>query len=161
MPHLERNDVSLHYALAGSGPPVMLSHGFSASLRMWDDQTVALADAHRVLTWDMRGHGKTSGPDAQAGYCESETVADMAALLDACAIDRAVIGGLSLGGYMSLAFYNAHPDRVRALMLFDTGPGYRNPDSRAKWNARGLARFRRWTRQSRAGHARAIRFGGT
>ncbi len=136
MPQLKRNDVSLHYTVAGSGPPVMLSHGFSASSRMWDGQAEALADAHRVLTWDMRGHGQTKGPEAQAGYCEAETVADMAALLDACEIDRAVIGGLSLGGYMSLAFYNAHPDRVRALMLFDTGPGYRNPDARAKWNER-------------------------
>lgn len=136
MPHLERNDVSLKYTLAGSGPPVMLSHGFSATSRMWDNQSETFADTHRVLTWDMRGHGQTQGPEAQAGYSEAETVADMAALLDACEIDRAVIGGLSLGGYMSLAFYNAHSDRVRALMLFDTGPGYRNPDARAKWNER-------------------------
>jgi pimeloyl-ACP methyl ester carboxylesterase len=58
----------------------------------------------------------------------------MAAILDHCGVSRAVVGGLSLGGYMSLAFYLAHPERVRALMLFDTGPGYRNPEARAGWN---------------------------
>ena len=134
MPHLDREDVSLYYEDAGDGPPVLLSHGFSATSRMWADQAVAFADAHQVISWDMRGHGQTKGPEAQAGYCEAETVEDMAAILDACSIDRAVIGGLSLGGYMSLAFYNKYPDRVRALMLFDTGPGYRNPDARALWN---------------------------
>ena len=51
-------------------------------------------------------------------------------------LERAVVGGLSLGGYMSLAFYLAHPERVRALVLCDTGPGYRNPEGRAVWNRR-------------------------
>jgi len=134
MPYLERDGVSIYFEDTGSGPAVLLSHGFSASSRMWADQRKAFAETHRVITWDMRGHGQTKGPDAQTGYSEADSVADMAAILDACAVDRGVIGGLSLGGYMSLAFYNAHPERVRALMLFDTGPGYRNPDARAKWN---------------------------
>ncbi len=134
MPHLDRYGVSLYYEDAGEGPPILLSHGFSATSRMWADQTEAFAASHRVVTWDMRGHGQTKGPDEQSGHSEAETVADMVALLDARGIDEAVVGGLSLGGYMSLAFYNAHPDRVRALMLFDTGPGYRNPEARAKWN---------------------------
>ena len=50
----------------------------------------------------------------------------------------AILGGLSLGGYMSLAFYLAHPERVRALLLFDTGPGFRNDEARAAWNKRAL-----------------------
>ena len=58
----------------------------------------------------------------------------MAALLRRCQIDRAVIGGLSLGGYMSLAFQLAHPEMVSALMLFDTGPGFRNAEARRAWN---------------------------
>ena len=58
----------------------------------------------------------------------------MAALLDAVGAERAVIGGHSLGGYLSLAFHLAHPERVAALVLIDTGPGYRNDDGRAKWN---------------------------
>src|SRR5262249_52074586 len=70
------------------------------------------------------------------------TVGDMAALLDACNVERAIVGGLSLGGVMSLAFHLAHPERVAALMLFDTGPGFRNPEARGQWNERALARAR-------------------
>ena len=58
----------------------------------------------------------------------------MAALLDQASVSQAVIGGLSLGGFMSLAFYAAHPQRVRALVLCDTGPGYRKDEARSKWN---------------------------
>ena len=71
---------------------------------------------------------------------EALTVEDMAALLRHCGIDRAVIGGPSLGGYMSLAFHLTHPEMVRALMLFDTGPGFRNADTRRAWNERAQQR---------------------
>ncbi len=58
----------------------------------------------------------------------------MKALLDQVGAKTAIIAGLSLGGYMSLAFAASHPDRVRALMLFDTGPGFKKDEARAKWN---------------------------
>jgi pimeloyl-ACP methyl ester carboxylesterase len=65
----------------------------------------------------------------------------MAALLDDAGAKRAVVGGMSLGGYLSLAFHLRHPDRVAALILVDTGPGYRNDEARDGWNAwaNGLA----------------------
>src|SRR5262245_28575064 len=64
----------------------------------------------------------------------------MAAILDACGIQRAAIGGLSLGGHLSLAFHLAHPQRVAGLLLCDTGPGFRQADGRARWNALAVAR---------------------
>ncbi|MEZ5818520.1 MAG: alpha/beta fold hydrolase [Hyphomicrobiaceae bacterium] len=64
----------------------------------------------------------------------------MAAILDTCGEHRAVIGGLSLGGYMSLAFHVRHADRTRALMLFDTGPGFKKDDARDAWNTRARTR---------------------
>ena len=64
----------------------------------------------------------------------------MAAILDALGIERAVIGGLSLGGVMSLGFHAAYPAMTRALMLFDTGPGFRNPEARRAWNEQSLRR---------------------
>ena len=64
----------------------------------------------------------------------------MAAVLDACAARRAVIGGLSLGGFMTLAFHLAHPERSIALMLFDTGPGYKKDGPREEWNKMAKAR---------------------
>src|SRR5439155_8772988 len=59
---------------------------------------------------------------------------DMAALLDLVGARKAIVAGLSLGGYMSLAFNTSHPERVAALMLFDTGPGFKKDEARAKWN---------------------------
>jgi pimeloyl-ACP methyl ester carboxylesterase len=63
----------------------------------------------------------------------------MATILDVVGAKRAIIGGLSLGGYMSLAFYRAHADRTRALLIIDTGPGFKKDDARETWNARARA----------------------
>ena len=142
MPFLDRDGVKIYYEDHGHGPPILLSHGYGASCRMWHAQISALVARYRVIVWDMRGHGETDDPEDPAAYSAVLTVADMAALLRCCGIDRAVIGGLSLGGYMSLAFHLAHPEMVRALMLFDTGPGFRNADTRRTWNERAQQRAR-------------------
>src|SRR5579871_6478314 len=117
---LDRDGVAIHYEVHGQGPAVLLSHGYSATCRMWDGQIAALRDRFQVIVWDMRGHGESDVPTDSAAYSEEATVGDMQAILQACAMPRAVIGGLSLGGYMSLAFYLRHQEMVRALMLFDT-----------------------------------------
>jgi pimeloyl-ACP methyl ester carboxylesterase len=135
--------MQIFHTSTGDGHPVLLSHGYSATSSMWRGQLPALSD-YQVITWDMRGHGQSDSPDDPADYSEAHTVADMVGILDAYGIDRAVIGGLSLGGYMSLGFYAAHPERTAGLMLFDTGPGYRSDDGRAGWNKfahRTAARF--------------------
>jgi len=134
MPYLNRDGVNIYYEERGSGPAVLLSHGYSASARMWKGQMDALSDRYHVIAWDMRGHDRSDSPENPALYSHETTVADMAAILDACGAQRAVIGGLSLGGYMSLAFNLAHPERVAALMLFDTGPGYKKDAPREEWN---------------------------
>jgi pimeloyl-ACP methyl ester carboxylesterase len=140
VPHADLNGIRIRYDVEGSGPAVLLSHGYSATGRMWDVQRRVLGDRYRVVSWDMRGHGGTECPEALGSFSADLTVADMKALLDQLRIERAVVGGLSLGGYMSLAFYLAHPGMVRALVLSDTGPGYRNADARAAWNQRAEER---------------------
>jgi pimeloyl-ACP methyl ester carboxylesterase len=137
---LDRDGVGIYYETHGDGPTVLLTHGYSATSAMWAPQIAALASRYRVVLWDVRGHGASDSPEDPALYTEAACVEDMAALLDRVGADRAVIGGLSLGGYLSLAFNVAHPGRVRALMLFDTGPGYRNGDARAGWNRMALQR---------------------
>jgi pimeloyl-ACP methyl ester carboxylesterase len=142
--------VKIHYEVHGKGPTILLSHGYSSTSRMWDGQVAALKDRYQVIVWDMRGHGESDYPKDPALYSEGLTIGDMRALLDVVGADKAIVGGLSLGGYMSLAFHASHPGRVRALMLFDTGPGFKKDEARAKWNetankraadfdARGLA----------------------
>ena len=113
MPTIDRDGVSIHYETHGSGPPLLLSHGYGATCRMWDGQIAAFADRYRVIVWDMRGHGESGDPREPALYSQALTVGDMAAVLDACGEERAIVGGLSLGGVMSLAFHVAHPERVR------------------------------------------------
>ena len=140
MPTLDRDGVSIYYEVHGAGPAILLSHGYGATCRMWDGQVAAFADRWRLVLWDMRGHGKSGDPADPARYSQALTVGDMAAVLDASGVERAIIGGLSLGGVMSLAFHLAHPARVRALVLCDTGPGFRNPEARRQWNARAEAR---------------------
>jgi pimeloyl-ACP methyl ester carboxylesterase len=140
MARLDRDGVTIHYEEHGQGPAILLSHGYSATCRMWDGQIAALKDRFRVIVWDMRGHGQSGYPTDAAEYSEHATVADMAAILHACGEGRAVIGGLSLGGYMSLAFHAVHPQMTRALMIFDTGPGFRNTEAREAWNQRARQR---------------------
>jgi len=139
MPTLNRNGVNLYYEVHGSGPAVLLTHGFSATTEMWKPNIAALSRNYQLILWDMRGHGQTDSPKDPYAYSEDLTVGDMDALLNACGVQQAVIGGLSLGGYMSLAYHVLHADRTKALMLFDTGPGYKKDEARAGWNKRAEA----------------------
>jgi pimeloyl-ACP methyl ester carboxylesterase len=135
MPKISRDGVRIYYEVHGSGPPLLLTHGFSSTSEMWKGQIEALSKHHKLVLWDMRGHGRSDYPSDPAAYSEALTVADMAALLDKVGASHAIVGGLSLGGYMSLAFYRAHPERVSALLIIDTGPGFKD-DARETWNKR-------------------------
>ncbi len=139
MKQLRRSDgVTLAFEVhnpQAHGVPLLLTHGFGATAGMWDPNIDALSVDRPVIVWDQRGHGSSDAPDDMSLYSEQTAVADMAAILDVVGADRAVIGGMSLGGYLSLAFHLVHPQRVAALVLVDTGPGYRNDEARDKWNA--------------------------
>ena len=98
MTMLDRNGVKIFYRTFGNeGPTVLLSHGYSATSAMWNPQVKDLQRDFRLVVWDMRGHGDSDSPNDPALYSEAETVADMAAILDAVGARTAVIGGLSLG----------------------------------------------------------------
>ncbi|MBQ61979.1 MAG: alpha/beta hydrolase [Gammaproteobacteria bacterium] len=135
MSYLNRDDTKIYYEVHGAGDTtIILSHGYSATSAMWKGQVEAFSDNYQVITWDMRGHGLSDSPDDPTLYSEAHAVGDMAAILDECGVGQAVVGGLSLGGYMSLAFNLVHGARVAALMLFDTGPGYKKDAARDGWN---------------------------
>lgn len=110
--------VSMAYEDAGKGIPIVLLHGFPFNRSMWSEQAEFLREKFRVITPDLRGHGETTATAEPATM--DEMAQDIAALLDELKIDRVVIGGLSMGGYVTLAFYRAFPLRVRALILADT-----------------------------------------
>jgi pimeloyl-ACP methyl ester carboxylesterase len=150
MPKLNRDGIQIYYEVHGTGPPLLLTHGYSSTSAMWQGQIEALSKRHKLVLWDMRGHGQSDYPDDPAAYSEALTVADMAALLDEVGARSAIVGGLSLGGYMALAFYRAHPERVRALLIIDTGPGFKKDEAREAWNKRAYETAERLEREGLA-----------
>ena len=117
MAFAKSHDVKIGYDDTGDGLPVVLLHAFPLNRTMWHEQVAALSDRWRFITPDHRGFGESSVvPSATM----EEMAQDVAALLDGMQIERAVIGGLSMGGYVAFAFYRQFPQRVRALILADT-----------------------------------------
>jgi 3-oxoadipate enol-lactonase len=97
---------------------LLLVHGFPLDRRLWGAQVGALATMTRVITPDLRGHGKSQivpGPFTMDQHAD-----DLVALLDHLKIRRAVVAGLSMGGYVALAFWRRYPARVQGLILADT-----------------------------------------
>lgn len=130
----ELNGIEIGYDIAGSGDPVLFTHGYQASRAMWEAQAKAVAERYTAITWDLRGHGESATPDDQSLYSHELMLGDMLALLDVAGAERAVLVGHSLGGYASLLFRLQFPQRVRALVLFGSGPGYRDAEARQGWN---------------------------
>ncbi|MCC6176869.1 MAG: alpha/beta fold hydrolase [Chloroflexi bacterium] len=144
----ERQAIDLNYVEHGRGGagPVVLLHGFPLSGAMWDDLVDALTPAYHVVVPDLRGHGKSGAPAGP--YTMADYVADVAALLDRLDIERAAVIGLSMGGYVSMALGQAHPERILALVLADTkAPGddesvrRARAEQAAQIQAEGLERF--------------------
>lgn len=121
----------LHVEAHGQGSALLLTHGFGATSRMWDEQVEEFTNRHQLILWDLPGHGESPAPDALA---PEALVRHMAAILDGEKIRRAVLVGLGLGGLLSLRFWRAHPDRVRGLILIGTQPGLRSAATRALAN---------------------------
>jgi 3-oxoadipate enol-lactonase len=112
------NGINVDYRDEGYGTPVIFIHAFPLNQTMWDEQLAALKNHCRAITLDLRGFGNS---DVPAGpYSMDQMASDVRALMSALDIDRATLVGLSMGGYVSLAFYRNYPDAVRAMVLADT-----------------------------------------
>jgi pimeloyl-ACP methyl ester carboxylesterase len=132
MPIAHVNGIKLYYEDTGSGLPVIWVHGFSCGIRTWDPQVRALCSAYRVIAYDVRGFGISDAPEDASAYSQSISVNDLGALLNHLRIERAVVGGLSMGGNIALNFALERADRVAGLVIADTGAGSDNP---ADWVA--------------------------
>ncbi len=104
----------------GDGPAVIFSHGFLMDHSMFDAQVEALKDSYRCVAWDERGFGMT---DCTGPFSYWDSAADLVALMDLLGIDRAVLVGMSQGGFLSLRAALANPDRVRGLVIVDSEAG--------------------------------------
>jgi len=143
MPTAKLNGIEIYYQEAGSGFPLVMTHGLGDCAELWSGLADALADRYRTVTWDMRGHFRTEAPDGLALYTQDIVVEDLRALCDHLGIERAVFGGHSLGGYTALRLYQKYPQRVAALVLHGTGPGYRNVEGSQAWTDT-LAKLAAW-----------------
>src|SRR5438477_527330 len=122
MPEITRGGWKLFYEdTGGDGPPIVLIHGLLMDGTMFALQVEALRDRYRIVTPDLRGHGRSSHRAEE--YTQWDMMEDHVALLDSLGIDGAVWGGVSQGGFQSLRAALRHPERVAGLILIDTQAG--------------------------------------
>ncbi|HTY39038.1 MAG TPA: alpha/beta fold hydrolase [Bacteroidota bacterium] len=117
---IKLNDTTINYTERGlpQGIPVVFIHGFPFNHTMWEPQMKALPNHFRAITYDIRGHGESDVGDGQ--YTIEFFVDDLLSLLNHLVIDRVILCGLSMGGYIALRAYERFPERIKALVLCDT-----------------------------------------
>jgi 3-oxoadipate enol-lactonase len=124
---------SLGYDRSGHGVPLVLCHAFPLDRRMWSAALVELRSDAELVTVDLCGLGESEGGHSAPSI--EGAADDVAALLDGLGLDRAVVGGVSMGGYVALAMAARHPDRLRGLVLADTRAAADTPEQRAARDA--------------------------
>ena len=116
MPKTRIHGLEIAFDDHGSGPAAVLIHGYPFNRSMWRELSDVLKRSHRVVAPDLRGLGESTVAPATI----NDMANDIAGLMTSLQIEAATICGLSMGGYVGLAFYRLHPQRVRALVLADT-----------------------------------------
>jgi pimeloyl-ACP methyl ester carboxylesterase len=127
----------LHVSRVGSGQLIVASHGVGSSSKVWNDVLPAFPE-YQFVTWDQPGHGQSphlTEPNTYNAMTPYDALSQVVQnSLSMRADDRVILFGHSLGGYVSARYAVDHPERVAALVLLATGPGFRSPDARQKWN---------------------------
>jgi pimeloyl-ACP methyl ester carboxylesterase len=137
VPRVESSDgARIYYEVLGEGPALVLCNASFATHAHWSGQAEPLAKRFRVVTWDYRGHGQSEAPADPDRYSLAQVVEDLRVVHRAAAGEvPAHVGGLSVGGLVAMSYALVHPARVQALLLFNTGPGFRDPEALARWQA--------------------------
>jgi 2-succinyl-6-hydroxy-2,4-cyclohexadiene-1-carboxylate synthase len=117
------NGLDFHVEIDGTGPPLLLLHGFTGSVRAWDGLRPALRQRATLIALDLIGHGHTSSPGDAARYTLDWCARDLGALLDELRLDSVNLLGYSMGGRVALHFAVHRPERVRTLILESASPG--------------------------------------
>ena len=125
MPTVHANGVDIYYEVHGRGDatPLVLLHGMAGSSQQWLPATLPLAEKRPLILPDFRGHGRSSVLADVADYSIPIFAADIAAFLDAIGVERAHIGGQSLGGFTTAQLAVDFPEKCAALLLCDTSCG--------------------------------------
>lgn len=123
------NGIRLEYTDEGTGTPIVLLHAFPLNRTMWEPQINPFSAGFRTIAIDLRGHGGSS--HGLTPHTLKDLATDIKDLLDHLSIQEAIFVGLSMGGYILMAFYRLYPDRVKGLVLADTRAQADTPDGRA------------------------------
>ena len=135
MPTLTTDDgTRLAFEETGSGAPVVFVHEFAGDLRSWEPQVRYLSRRYRCITWNARGYPPSDVPDDPRAYSQDRARDDVRAVLDALDIERAHVVGLSMGGFATLHFGLAYPERARSLVIAGVGYGA-EPEQRARFRS--------------------------
>ena len=121
MPTFLSGGVDIHYQLAGEGYPLIWSHEFAGDITSWEPQVNFFSRRYQVITYCHRGYPPSGMPDNPAAYSQDHPVENLCRLLRHLSIDRAYIGGLSMGGTVTISFAIAHPGMYRALIVASAG----------------------------------------
>ena len=139
--HIDTNGIRLHVTDQGTGPLVILCHGWPELAYSWRHQIRALAAAgYRVVAPDMRGYGRSDAPDDVNAYSILHLVGDMVGLVHACGERQAIIVGHDWGGALAWHLGAHHPERVRSLTVLSTP----HPAAMASSMTRSLQPLRSW-----------------
>jgi len=146
VPIVALTDVAISFETAGAGEAVLLVHGLGSSARDWERQVPVLARSYRVVTPDLRGHGRSGKP--RGPYEISLFARDLAGLIRALAIAPVHLVGLSLGGFVAFQLALDYPHLVRSLVAVNSVPGFPNERLRDRlrlWSQLALRRLvARW-----------------
>lgn len=130
MPHLTTDDgVTLYYEETGTGTPIVFVHEFAGDHRSWEPQVRYFARRYRCITYNARGYPPSDVPEDVERYSQERARDDVRSVLDALRIDKAHVIGLSMGGFATVHFGMAYPNRARSLVVAGCGYGA-SPDQR-------------------------------
>lgn len=130
MPRILANGIQLYYEEKGTGQPLVFIHGLGSSTRDWENQMPEFSRSHRVVTLDLRGHGRSDKP--QGPYSMAMFSADTSALMKALRLGPASVVGISLGGGIALQLVLDAPELVKTLVVVNSGPAMVGPSADAK-----------------------------
>ena len=120
MPTAKINGINIYYESHGTGFPLVLAYGIGGNTTEWEPQIPVFSRSYRFIVWDPRGHAQSESPPNADQYTQEVFAQDLEGLLDHLGINRAYVGGLSMGGGIATRFAILHPERVAALLIFDS-----------------------------------------
>ena len=123
MPSFNSDGVEIYYEVAGEGYPLVWGHEFAGDITSWEPQVNFFARRYQVITFCNRGYPPSEVPADPDAYSQEHQVGDLRRLLEHLNIKQAYIGGLSMGGTLTLGFAIAHPEMCRALVVASAGAG--------------------------------------